>query len=866
MGSFALPYDNEDVLEQALALVRAGVPVFPVHGLRSDGECTCGDRSESHLRNRGKHPATGHGHLDATLDEFRVTQWFKDGGGGESESRLNVAFPTGAASGLVALDVDVRHGGDRTLEDWYAWVADVEYPPPTLRCRTGGGGLHILYRVPPGVRVTSRQSVLPGVDVKGDGGYVVTAPSRHVSGERYRWLDPERPVSDVPPDLLRWLITARGTAGGAGNGGGGVAAAVADSYSFEQALAEGCPAGARDTFFNDLAFRCKMTWNLTQGEALTRVRHHWERAEQSATDPFTWDEAAYKVLRVYADESLRPSEPDPRYAEIAARLTAQVVAAGSTVRATAPEPAAEASEGEVAESGAPLGSSGQAESQDPPGTSGGRGPAVLGEPPNFDADLTHTGNAHRLVRLFGEQIMYVSGLGWHVWDGTRWLVDERNVALHLTQGVLQLLRREQVDLAGNPDAANRVGRFYEASSQDRARTAMLKLAAADPRVTAVVGELDADPWLLVVANGTLDLRTGTLRESRPADRCTRRAAVAYDPGADCPEWRRHIELITSRASGASDPDLAAYVQRWVGYSLTGSVAAEKFFFGFGEGSNGKNVLIETVLDMLGDYGRRLSAKIFDDREHDTVLADLAGARMIFIDETVKRRVNDGRLKQLTGSSRIRARKIAKDSFEFAAHFKLWLAGNHKPRVDDASEGFWRRLELVPFDVVIPAERRVPNYAELLRTEWSGILNWALEGLRAYRELGGLGAPARVATATAEYRVEENWFGQFVSDTFDEESTQRVWLPNKIIMRLLTAWCHAQGITRVPTMMQLTKGELPRAGFTNDPKKRRVAVWPSGVVGPERGWVGPPTLPGVLGDEIGKWYGSGTGSGTEVTGL
>lgn len=850
---FALGTDNEDVLAQAVALAAAGVPVFPVHGLRDDGECTCGDVTEGHRKNRGKHPATARGHHDATTDEHQLAKWFKD-------SRLNLGFPTGQASGIVVIDVDVRNDGDRTLDDWESWVHDVEYPPPTLRCRTGGGGLHLPYRVPPGVRVGSKQAVLPGIDVKGDGGYVVTAPSRHISGARYRWIDPAVLVAVAPSDLLHWLVTVRGTAGSAG--GGGVTAA---GYSFESALRDGCPAGARDSFFNDLAFRCRTQWGLTQDQALERVRREWERCESTPADPFDWMHAEFKVLRVYADSSLAPPELPAWMTTIATRwLTGTLEAsAGSTKPAESP---VQAGQEETAESLGAVGSSGQSAGGEPPERP--PGPAVLGEPPAFERDLTQTGNAHRFVGLFGEQVLSVPGVGWHLWSGSHWRFDERDDAFHLTHGVLQAIQREQEAAAGDEDRARSLRRWFETSSSMSARAAMLTGAATDPRVKATVDELNSDPWQLVVENGTLDLASGVLRPSRPGDRNTQRAAVAYDEAARCPRWEEHVELVTRRSSGASDPGLAAFIRRWVGYTLTGLVSEQKLFFGHGGGNNGKNVLIETIMELMGTYAIKQTSRLVlgSGQEHETIIADLAGARMVFIDETPKGKVNDSRLKELTGSKRIRARRIARDSFEFHAKFKLWLSGNNKPRVDDSTEGFWRRVDLVPFDVEIPPERRVKDYGRVLRAEWSGILNWALEGLKDYREVG-LGRVDRVAEAVQEYRDEENWFGQFVADTFDVESREREWIPNRVIMRLLTAWCQARGVKNVPTMMQISKGDLERCGFANDPRKRRVAVWPSDVATPERGWLGPVALQswgGGGGCTTGS--GSGTGSGTAITGL
>lgn len=834
-SSFALSPENEDTLAQALRFAEAGIPVLPTHGLREDGRCTCGNDAEDHRKNRGKHPAVGHGHNDATIDGARLIQWFG------ADRGWNIAVPGGEASGLMFLDADVASGGLQTLDDWFELgLPDL---PQTLRCRTGGGGLHIVYSLPPGSPRLKSGRVLPGIDLKCDGGYVVTAPSRHHSGGRYRWIEPDVPVAVAPDDLVAWLLTTPRIKAGGGTGGGGEIA----GYDYETFLRDGPPPGARDEFFNELAFRARKIYQLDEADALELVRREWERVEQG-DHPFSWSEAQAKVRNVYAKAHLAPDvKVDPRLTSIAARLTAEVNGSPSTV----PQAVTVTGQEEVAESPAGSGSSGQAGGEPPVG--GGPGPAILGQPPELETELTQTGNAHRFVKLFRDHVRFVHGLGWHIWDGTRWKPDEKDDAFELTLGVLEALRLEQLAAAGNEARQRSIIRWRDSSSSMSGRAAMLTGAAADRRVKATVDGMNSDPWLLVVENGTVDLRTRTLRSSRPEDNNTKRAAVAYDPDASCPLWEEHVRLVTSRRVGrkfAEDDMMYTFVQKWVGYSLTGLVKEQKLFFGFGEGNNGKNVLIETVLGLMGDYAMKQSSQLVlgSANDHSTIIADLAGARMVFIDETPKGRVNDSRLKELTGSKRIRARKIAKDSFEFDACFKLWLAGNNKPRVTDTTEGFWRRLDLVPFDVEIPADKRRKDFVDSLRAEWSGILNWALEGLRLY-ELEGLEQPTRVVDAVSEYREDENSFGQFVADTFDTKSEERVWTPNPVIHGLFAKWCKSQGVEHVPTMRSLT-AELHKHGFVADKTTRRVKIGVM-VEGTEvkRGWMAPPIVGTVPGDLV-----------------
>lgn len=850
-SSFALSPENEDTLAQALKFAEAGIPVLPTHGLREDGRCTCGNDGEEHRKNRGKHPAVGHGHNDATLDGARLIQWF------DADRGWNVAVPGGEVSGLLFLDADVAGGGLQTLDDWFELgLPDL---PQTLRCRTGGGGLHIVYALPPGAPRLKSGRVLPGIDLKCDGGYVVTAPSRHHSGGRYRWIEPDVVVATAPDDLVVWLLTTPRIKAGGGTAGGGEIA----GYDYAVLLRDGCPPGMRDEFFNELAFRARKVHRLDESQALELVRREWERVEQG-DHPFSWDEARAKVRNVYAKAHLAPDiKSDPRLTALAASWAATVNGQAPATESAVPQAVFSDGGGEVAESTAGVGSSGQAGGGG--GTGGGqgpvRGPAFTGPPPEFERDLTHTGNAHRFVKMFGSQVMHVAGVGWYTWDGNRWRLDETGRTLWLTQAVLQRIRMEQEEHAADQGVANALGRHYDASSSDRGRRAMLGLAAVEPEVAVVLDDLNRDAWQLVVQNGTLELKTQTLRESRPEDRNTRCAAVAYDPSAKCPQWEAHVDRVTRRADGSADPELARYLRRWAGYSLTGSVGAEKFFFGFGEGANGKNVLIEALLGMLGDYGHTAGAKLFSEKEHDTVIMDLAGRRMVFIDETVKGKVNDGRLKMLTGSSRITARKIAKDSVTFNATFKLWLAGNHKPRVDDTSEGFWRRLELVPFDAVIPRDERRADYGTVLKAEWPGILNWALAGLADYLEQEErLVPPARVAAAVTEYREQEDIFGQFVKDTFVVDATGDVtsgastWYPSKFLRKLYDRWCADEGVARPLTPTYFTQ-ELRRQHFVAEGPHKVVWAY-SATAKSERGWRGPVLQDGLVMPQDMTWHRQG----------
>jgi putative DNA primase/helicase len=406
--------------------------------------------------------------------------------------------------------------------------------------------------------------------------------------------------------------------------------------------------------------------------------------------------------------------------------------------------------------------------------------------------LSDSGNAKRFVLQYGHIVRYAADSKmWYTWEGSRWRPDIGGLrVLALTLGVANYIRLVEAGIDGVD--IHQLGQHALRSESESGRQKMLRLAASDPRITVREADLDANDRLLVVRNGTLDLKTGLLRESRPEDLCTRQAAVAYDPQAECPLWLEHVKLVTD-----GDPVLGAYLQRACGYTLTGLIGEQKFFFLWGEGQNGKNVFVETVLGLLGEYGAVAPTGLLTggSGQHPTVLADLRGARMVMADETGHDRINEARLKMLTGSARVKARFMGKDFFEYDSTMKLWVLGNAKPAIKDQTEGTWRRMQLVPFVVRIPDDRKRSDFVEVLEAEWAGILNWCLDGLRGWLDIEGLGTPEVVTRAVATYREEEDEIGQWLADCCspcDPEAEDGFTLTSTLYMSY-RQWCEDNGL-------------------------------------------------------------------------
>jgi putative DNA primase/helicase len=287
---------------------------------------------------------------------------------------------------------------------------------------------------------------------------------------------------------------------------------------------------------------------------------------------------------------------------------------------------------------------------------------------------------------------------------------------------------------------------------------MLARAQAERGVAITHNALEVDPWRLTVMNGTLDLRTGEMGEHRREDLYTRFVPVEYDPVAECREWLVFLNRVLN-----GNEELIAFLQRAMGYSLTGSTGEQCLFFLHGSGANGKSTFLEILRALLGDYAVQADFATFLENRNDGPRNDIArlfGARVVTSSEVGEgKKVNESLVKSLTGTDRVAARFLYAEAFEFLPTFKLWLAANHKPVIRGTDTAIWRRIRLVPFTVEIPEGERDPELPNRLRAELPGILAWAVQGCLLWLE-SGLGVPDQVRAATDAYRRESDILGAF----------------------------------------------------------------------------------------------------------
>lgn len=363
--------------------------------------------------------------------------------------------------------------------------------------------------------------------------------------------------------------------------------------------------------------------------------------------------------------------------------------------------------------------------------------------------------AYRLAESHGDRLMYVHGLGWHYWDGRRWAEDDRGAA---KRAVLDALRRALAESLDDKALRADVHKCESAAGLN----GVLDIASALETFAVTVADLDADPWLLNTASGTLDLRTLGLTEHDPADRLTKVTTGAYRPEATAPEWDAFLGRVLPEES------VRSYLQRFAGVSLLGKVEQHILAIATGEGANGKGTSYGALLHALGDYGHAAESDLFmasraDANAPKPAVMRLRGRRLVVVSETEREHpLAAALMKNLTGGDRITARTLHAQPVTFdPAHTPLMVT-NHLPKVAGDDPAIWRRLRVIPFNVVIPAEQRDEQLGDRLALEADGILAWAVAGWQQYREQG-MADPEAVRVATRDYQRLSDAVGRFVDD-------------------------------------------------------------------------------------------------------
>jgi putative DNA primase/helicase len=457
-------------------------------------------------------------------------------------------------------------------------------------------------------------------------------------------------------------------------------------------------------------------------------------------------------------------------------------------------------------------------------------------------------NALALVREHGQHLRYCyAWKSWLVWTGTHWQRDETGSVPQAAKRTIKRLARHAEDL--DADTAVKALMAHVKTSLSKASLdAMVRTAQDEPGIPVKPEAFDLDPWVLNCTNGTLDLRTGTLRPHHQADLITKCLSIAYDPHAQCPTWERFLWRIMGGSQEDDHPDMGAgelenrrkaddraraligFLQRAIGYTLTGSTREQCLFILHGPTKTGKSTFLATLRALLGPYGQQADMDSFMHKDRQEVrndLADLAGSRFVYALESQEgRRLAESLVKQLTGGVDLyKARFLFQEHFTFKPQFKIFLGTNHKPIIRDTDSAIWERIRLVPFTVQIPQPERDKTLDERLQTELPGVLAWAVRGCLDWQRMGELGEPDAVIEATAGYRSEMDALGRFLEECCLLSPDVRV--KTGALYDAYKQWCVETG-EQAMTLTTMGK-ELGNRGFARRPSGG--TVWRLGLALP-----------------------------------
>jgi len=412
-----------------------------------------------------------------------------------------------------------------------------------------------------------------------------------------------------------------------------------------------------------------------------------------------------------------------------------------------------------------------------------------GTPTTDGRRLTDMGNAERLIMQHGADLRYCPPWKcWLIWDGNRWKKDDTHELMRRAKETVRSIYAEAAEIDDDAQRQHRVKHARRSEFRNRLE-AMIHLAMSEKGIPLLPDELDTDIWLLNCRNGTLDLRTGTLRSAQRSDRITKQVNVKYEASAVCPQWDAFIHQIMD-----GDPQRIHFLQKVLGYALTGDTSEQCLFMLIGNGANGKSVLLETVQGILGDdYAKSTPTETIMHRDRQVIpndLARLTGTRFVTVNEVDEgRRMAESLIKQMTGGDTLSARFLHGEFFDYVPQFKLFIRANHKPTIRGTDHAIWRRIRLVPFEVTIPPEKRDPHLKEKLKEEGLGIFAWMVRGCQQWLK-EGLGEIVAGKEATQVYKMEMDIVAQFLDACTEEKPDSAIKASD--LYRAYKTWCDRNG--------------------------------------------------------------------------
>lgn len=699
-----------EVLEHALQYAADGWHVLPVQFKEEKGKVK-------------KPPLISEWQEKATTDPATIRQWFS------KWPDAGIAVHAGK-SGLVVVDIDPRNGGTPQAAAGLFEGVDIEQVA-TLTADTAGGGQHYVFRAPD-TAARLPKTPAPGVDLLAGDHYFVVAPSNNpITGQAYKWrnlnlladgIDPYLDLEPLPE--LRAELTT---------GAGGTADPTIEAA--ELMAGDGRPAETADevervkSALSSISSNCdRDTW------VRVLMALHWTGWTCAEGIAREWSEHDYPDFseREFRDQWKSLGRRQHKHGAAPVTLgTLFNIAKGQ-------------------------------------GWTDSRGYAAP------DGGLENYGdisNGYRFARNYAGKFLHChASKQWYVWDGLRWAECDQRQQHRAAQSVLKDAVtdafRAMLDKETNTTRDN-YRHAQQAHRNTKRQDGLLFVAATcEGMSVADPSAFDADPYILGTLNGYVDLRTGELMKPDPKKMVSRLTGAAYHPEANCERWITFLHEVFE-----GDTDMVDYTQRVCGYALTGSVDAEKAFFLYGHGANGKSVFANVLNKVSGGYATTVGSELLiknakgNTGEAERQKIRLPGARLVLINEVGQADTfNDQMMKSITSRERVTTRPMYGEVFDFMPTHKMIIRGNHKPVVFDTGDGFWRRLDMIPFTRQFKPDEQDPHLEDTLMGELEGILAWMVRGAMQFAKNRKLGEPpARIRNESQEYRSDSDLLEQWIED-------------------------------------------------------------------------------------------------------
>lgn len=671
-----------------------------------------------------KTPATSHGCKDATQDTSIIEKWWVQ------NPNYNIGLATGDGLFVIDIDIDEEQGtnGEKALSEYEMERGKL---PKTVESRTPRGGRHLFFKT--GTNIKCSTSIYHGIDIRGDGGYVVASPSV-VNGKKYQWTN--------APGIVE------------------IAEADSNVFTFINPIPE-------DSNKKSVPFQ--MPEEIIEGNRTNML----VRMVGSLQAKGLSDEAIRAAVSAENETRCNPPLTDKELE------TTVFPALKRFQKGTAPYAISRTISPAIEKITAILQS--------------------LKPEDNEDYRWHDAGNGRLFSDLSADRLCYVPECkSWYYYDGVKWTPDTSNNAhaMDHCKNIADALMNYTVRNVVDEDRRQAYLKHVSKWQGYKYRETILKEAATVQKMCVSIADFDKNVFLFNCQNGTLDLSKDNFqfREHRSEDKITKLANVEYKPGIRCARWEQFISEVM-----CGDNAMALYLQKTLGYALTGDTRYECFFILYGATSrNGKGTLCETFLRLIGGYGRTANPETIamrknaDSRAASGDLARLSGARFVNISEPDKSMTISAQLvKTLTGSDTVTARNLYEREYEFVPQFKMVINTNHLPYITDATLFTSDRIKIIPFERHFKEEERDINLKYTLTTpeSLSGILNWCIEGLQMLNQ-SDLKVPPKVEEATREYRESSDKIGQFINEMLTPEPGAKA--NAKEVHTAYQNWCWQNG--------------------------------------------------------------------------